>query len=299
MWRDLWFDDRTVNTIDTMLRAGIVRFDIASNRFEAVVQGRFHTNWLFVGHTENCRNCFLWHEIMFDRFGLVPEFCRFHCHKVVAYPRNCMELIQFYHLMAALPFLYGFVTPIPGKAGIDARDYTAPAYPDVPGKYSAFFYANSMKYGHVYYQYVRDAVDKYMPDGREMRIILKKSCTEFEAAHPDTSDKFWQHMTPDERELEWRLNDMFHVDVGASVQPDWLRNRTILRWIKHARMCGDLTGNQMLGNPELGLVRAVTYHDGVRRPWETKTPAPVAAPEEPSGNENGCNYSESLQKEDT
>jgi hypothetical protein len=172
--------------------------------------------------------------------------------------------------MSAMPFKYNFIAPIPGKAGIDTRDYTPPAYPDRPGKYAAFFYANSMKYGHIYYQYIREAVNEHFPDGENMKIILKKSCTEFERDHPKTQTEFWQHMKPEEKELEQRLTDIFHVDTGASVQPDWVRNRTILRWIKHARVCGDLSGNEMIGDLNFELVRAVTYHDGIQDPDERK-----------------------------
>lgn len=267
MWRKLWFDERTENVIRKLIRTGVVRFNMDTGLLEPNTQGNYDTNWMFFGSTVGSRDCYLWHTIMFDYFNLVPRFCRFDCYKVVVKPRNVRELIQFAGLMHAMPYFYGFITQVHGKCGIDTRHYTE-------SPYDAFIYCNNVEEGREKCDITRDACDKYLPDGENIPVILKRSCTEFERALGPTDKDCWQSMTPEEMDLELKISDIFKGQSSHSNQPDWLRNKIVHHWLKFANTYGDKTGTELTGRDD--TVHAVTYH--LEKGGETATLPQEVAP---------------------
>jgi len=254
MWRKLWFDDEVERKIRHLISAGVVQYDAEKGRLVPVAQANYDTNWLFFGYTVGSRDCLLWHTIMFNVFGLVPSFCRLHCWKVVIKPRTVKELIQFYGLAQAIPYLYGFICPLHGKCGIDTRYYT-----NVP--YDAFVYCTSKEEGLEKYEIIRDACNRYLEDGENIDVILKRSCTEFERAlGPTSNSEVWDQVPPDELELERKIADIFDGLKQSSVQPDWQKNKTILHWCKFANTFGDRSYVDLFGEDILDTVHAVTYH---------------------------------------
>lgn len=254
MWKDLWFNAEVSNTIRRLINSGAVRFNIQTKLLEPVTQGEFDTNWLFTGNTIGERDCFLWHHIMFNHFNLVPEFCKLHCHKVVIKPRNVVELIRVHGLFNAIPLLYGFITPMQSKCGIDTRNYT-------DCKYSGYIYCSSLEEGREKHAILRKACAEHLEDGENIPIILKRSCTEFEKKYGPTDGEFWEAVTPVERDLEKRLGDIFSKTQTASIQPDWLKNKTIYYWIEHANAIGDRSWVELFGEDPITM-SAVTYHEG-------------------------------------
>jgi hypothetical protein len=231
-----------------------VQYDAEKGRLIPVSQANYDTNWLFFGYTVGSRDCMLWHNIMFNVFGLVPTFCRLHCWKVVIKPRTVKELIQLYGLAQAIPYLYGFICPLHGKCGIDTRYYT-----DIP--YDGFVYCNSYEEGLEKYEIMRDACNKYLEDGENINVVLKRSCTEFERALGPTDSDVWDQMPEDEIELERKIADMFDGLKQSSVQPDWQKNKTILHWCKFANIFGDKSYLDLFGEDIVETVHAVTYHN--------------------------------------
>lgn len=253
MWRTLWFDGELQDKIGGMLASGTFAFDAEKGMLVPKLQGDFHTPWLHLNGTTSNRDCYRWHSIYFRHFQFLCEYCREKCYKVVVKPRNVLELIQFYGLMQAMPFLFGFFTPLNGKAGVDNRPYT-----HVP--YAAFFYAEGQEDGQKKYDVVCKAIGKYIedPQGLLDTVVLKRSCTEFEETFGPT-DK-WQPYTDNDRRLENKLDDVFYTDKVISQQPWWIRNAVIHRWLSHAYKIGDHSGVDFIGKDVFG-VPAVTYHE--------------------------------------
>jgi len=241
MWRDLTFWNRENKAkLSQLLSRG---YHICSDGKIRPRQpgGSFDTPWVFVKRAA-CHNCSFWHEIVFSTFGIIPSFCRAFCHKVVAKPRNVKELFQLLEIMPS----FG----IPGKCGVDRRDYTS-------APYAAYWYANSMSQGREYYGIVRKGIDEGIsPD---ISVILKKGCTEMEAVLD--SDRWHEAMTPHDQEMEMRLEDMFDVGNIEFTQSDWLKSKIKHDWLKTAYAIGDPTWKELVpGGLDIFGFQPVTYH---------------------------------------
>ncbi len=252
MWRNLWFRDEIEGTIRQTIRRGMVRYNSQTGKLEPRdMQGNYDSNWIFFSNTTDRRDCYLYHTIFYNVFGLVPEFCRFRCWKVVTKPRNVRELIQFYQLMLAMPLTYGFINPLHGKCGIDTRSYTKDPY-------DGFIYTDSKEECYEKYKLVRDALDKYLDPA--IPAVMKRACTEFERDKGPTDGPFWQEMSKEDMELERYLSTIYAGYPEGTFQPDWHKNKIVLHWLKFAYMQGDMTGVEYLGEDIFGK-SPVTYHD--------------------------------------
>ncbi|GAG11846.1 unnamed protein product, partial [marine sediment metagenome] len=174
MWYEHWFDDSLSLKISTLEAAGRVK--LINGRMHVETRERIDSHWLHVSGSTDCRECFLWNEIMFKELGVVHSFCRYHCYKVVVRPRNVRELVQMHNLLYVIPYEYNYINPIAGKAGLDTRKYTAEPY-------GVFLYANSLNEGLTLKELMRHMIDKYIPeeeiDGKFLvnTLKLKRACT--------------------------------------------------------------------------------------------------------------------------
>lgn len=261
MWRDLLFHNEAFdNGVQSLLRSGQMYINHETGLIEARNQSMdYNANWLFFGYTTSLRDCSLWHHVMFNHFnGLVPEFCRFRCYKVVVNVRNFLEAMQFYGAILAAPAHRADLMPLHGKIGIDERYYTN-------GHFNGFIYCDGHKDALNKYKVVRELVDELIPTGRDIPIIVKRSCTEFEKRHGPTDNEFWQTMTEDEYELQHRIEDIFKSELVSAVQPDWLKNKIITRFVKWANTVGDKTWVDYFGGTDFLTMKAVTYHNQTER----------------------------------
>jgi hypothetical protein len=276
MWRTLYFHNGNFERgMQRALRSGVVRINAGSGLVEIAPGAHslsYDSNWLFFGHHTASRDCFLWHQIMFECFDrLVPEFCKLRCYKVVIKVRNFLEAIQFYNAILSGPQHYGDLMPIQGKVGVDERDYS-------DGHFNAFIYCDGLSDSLDKYRYIRRLVDEQIPTGREIKVIIKRSCTEMEREHGPTNGEFWQSMTDDERDLQHRIEDIFLGMKSSSVQPDWLKNRIITKMARWANACGDKSWiNYFEGNTDFLTVKAITYHHlAEQEKGDTHTPTTTA-----------------------
>lgn len=259
MWRALYFHNKIIEKgMQKALRSGLVRINADSGMVDILPGAHslsYDANWLFFGYHTALRDCFLWNQIMFECFDhLVPEFCKLRCYKVVVKVRNFLEAIQFYNAVLAGPQHYGDLMPIQGKVGIDERDYT-------DGHFNAFIYADGLEDALRKYLYIRRMVDEQMVDGRNIGVIVKRSCTEMEREHGSTDKPFWQSMTKDELDLQHHIEDIFVGVKSSSIQPDWLKNRIIVKMARWANACGDKSWIEYFeGGHDFLTMKAVTYH---------------------------------------
>ena len=236
MWWEHWFDGEMADKIDQIIQRGIVRLE--KGRLLVNTSQLTSPYWLHVtGATDN-RNCILWHEVFFNQFKVIHSFCRYNCWKCVTHPRNVKELIQFHNLMYVVPFVYNFINPLPGKAGLDVRKYTGKAY-------SAFNYATSLFEGLRMREIMQHMIRTYLPteeiDGKKLEdtVFVKRSCTEMEALIPG-DDAWWDTpQTAHEIDIERRFEDIFDHQVDVTLQPAWLRDKVLHKWLHYANSIGD------------------------------------------------------------
>lgn len=264
MWRKLWFNENIEQKIGQIIRANIAQIDAGTGLcIPPNVSMEYDTNWLFAGHTVAQRDCYLWHTIMFNFFDLVPKFCKFNCWKVVVKPRTFAEAWQFYNLLSASATINGDLCDLQGKCGIDSRFYTN-------SPWGGFVYCTTKEEALEKYLIVQQMINSYIPDGGNIPIIVKRSCTEFERKYGATDGEFWSHITPEEHEMEARLRDIFVGHWSPSVQPDWLKNKTIYKWAKWANTIGDKSHIEVFGK-DLFTMSAVTYHQLINNPDKEKS----------------------------
>jgi hypothetical protein len=255
MWRKLAFHNPILDKgVDSVInkRLGYINHD--TGFIEPPDQAmNLQSNWLFFGYQSMLRDCWLWHQIWFTNFNsFVCTFCKLRCYKVVVKVRNFQETVQFFQLMQAAPMIRGELCTLPGKVGIDERDYSS-------GPYNGFIYCDGLEDARHRYSIVRELVDNHMEDGENIDIIIKRSCTEFERIHGATDQPYWQDMKPEELDFERKLMDIFKGQWTCAVQPDWLKNRIVHRFARWANSIGDHTWADYFGEDFLTM-KAVTYH---------------------------------------
>lgn len=200
------------------------------------------------------KDCGLWHQIMFDEYRILPSACM-ECWKVVVQPRNLKELFGLLEFQYGIP---GKHAPMdldrgcghPCKCGIEVRPYT-------PKLYGGYFYSGSLDEGMECYNWVREQMsDIFDPD---MKVILKRACTEFELAFGPSN--LW--VIPDgQLDKEDEIMDLFdrHVADNPPKQPDILIPSIKKRWVQWAFQNGDET-YKLFTNGEPLYTPGVTYQD--------------------------------------
>lgn len=206
---------------------------------EPVLQAE--TPWVHVKGTPT-KNCGLDHQISFNLFSIIPPRCQ-DCWKICVTPTTFKQLMELLEVEKEMQ--------VPSKCGIELRDYT-------PKFYGGYYYTNSFEEGRERYEQVRKAVDKGLTDGKNVSIILKRGCTEFEILHGPSH--FWHNTIEQEKMLE--LIDAF-VDYprGQQQQPEIVQKHAILKWILWAFMNADHTYEEFNGGKPL-YKEFQKYHEG-------------------------------------
>jgi len=245
MWEDgLWFDPGKREAVARCLKEG---WGIADSELIEPMQRQvsFSIPWIFAGPHPHTPNCSLWNQFYFSKFGLIPRYCRTRCHKVVVKPRTVKELFLVHEVQKALNH--------PGKCGVDTRPYTNAAY-------AGFWYCRSMEEGRERYKEVREHLDQYLPDGRNIPLILKKGCTEMEDPRNKggkSSDQ-WGEPNQEETDFEDRLDHMFSRHDPHVTQPEWLKQKIQLDWLEYAYSIGDSTYKEVIPTDIFG-VKTINY----------------------------------------
>lgn len=202
--------------------------------------------WHYVRH-HPMLDCGTWHTINFDTvsMGLPPEerFVPYRCqdcYKVVVRPQNLRQLFALLNLQKRLN--------VPSKCGIELRE-------TVHGLYGGYFYNVGKDAGIDCFRKVRKEVDAEKHLGSDVRILLKRSCTEYEHAI-GPSDK-WV-VTPRQLEIEGILDTLITRDDVDRKQSDAQIMYTHRKWIEFAYAAGDPTYREFTDGPL--YPDYVTYH---------------------------------------
>lgn len=282
MWWEHWFDENMAKRIDSMVSRGIVKPE--GGRLKLNVSMLTSPYWMHISGSLDSRNCALWYEVFHKELGIIHNFCRYHCWKCVSRPRNVRELIQMHNLMYVVPFVYNFINPIPGKAGLDVRRHTAKPY-------GTFQYAQSLAEALRIKEIMTYMIREYLPneeiDGKHLQdtLIVKRSCTEFEQSVPG-HDPWWDTpQTPDEVEIERRIEDMFVNDLQITMQPAWLKDKVLNFWLHQANSIGDESAVDFMGKDLFNAHSRQYGPEDLRKGGDPESEALESA-EEPNSKEN-------------
>lgn len=217
-------------------------------------QVAINTPWVHHGHTDWAK-CMLWNNIMFrvvsenitkhfsDMKPFVPSGCQ-NCYKVVVRPKTLTQLFALNELEIKLGR--------PSKCGIEHRD-------SVHGLYGGYFYNRGIEAGRECYQTVRQAIDEIIDLGPEVKVILKRSCTEMEHS-VGPSDK-WE-ISEEQSIVESLIEEWTVSEKDVSEQPEPVVWNVKRRWIEWAFAHGDETYKQFTGGKSI-TPGYITYHQGV------------------------------------
>jgi hypothetical protein len=183
--------------------------------------------WIFVKHAAN-RRCYLWHQVYFDVFGIIPSYCM-ECWKVVIRPKTVRQLLDLYHTLRELD--------IPSKCGIEQRM-------TVFGHYGGYCYNDSKEQGLECLDKVRQAVAENV--GVDVPVFLKRACTEFELARGPSDE--WK-MSREDLDVQSLLDDVIVQDVVMHTQPEHLRAHIMREWLHFAYANADESVKEICGGP--------------------------------------------------
>lgn len=198
-------------------------------------------------------NCALWHQIMFDIYGLLPSAC-LQCWKVVFSPQTVEQLFETIKVQEQIGK--------PSKCGIEIR-------PQTDRLYGAYWYNRSLDEGQERYMEVwkalqgndilRPSVEKLDDDGYPVNLILKRACTEFELSFGPSN--LWDGIVTDEQlDKEEKLSRMFDTAAHSTMEQDpRIQQKVKMRWIKWAYENGDKTYLKFTDNQPL-YKKCLTYH---------------------------------------
>jgi hypothetical protein len=146
---------------------------------------------------------------------------------------------------------------MPSKCGVDVRPYT-------PCRYPGFIYGDSLEEGRVYQRVFSRRFLKLFPKGK---VILKRSCTEFEHRFGDS--RLWDEKYGDAWDaIEDYLDYM--IEVADEFQPTGVLEHmdadTFRFWIEYAYGIGDKSWKAALRNqgykaPSNLFFEPITYHE--------------------------------------
>jgi hypothetical protein len=251
-----------INFASEMLRSGALYQREVDGKLQADGKLAWDTPWYHT-KTHVGINCQLWSQFMWKNLfqrqpkwitrgrQFLPSGCQ-QCFKVVVRPPTLRALLALVELQKRLGR--------PGKCGVEQRLY-------VFGHYGGYFYTRGLEQGKRRYKEVRAAVDADPELGPDVKIILKRACTELEEiAGP--SDK-WE-VFEDQMELESLIYESFNIDNVTRSQSELGLRYVMARWIEHAYSWGDETALEYIDPARPIYPPLVTYHHLVDEENEVK-----------------------------
>ena len=240
-----WLDEDYNSLLSPLIGAGF-QWDANTERLKIPTQLDmrklvYTTPWCHAKGTPR-KHCGLDHQITFNHFHIIHPRC-LSCWKVVVTPITFKQLCQLEILQKNMN--------VPSKCGIEMRDYT-------PKHYGGYFYNHSLEEGRERYEQVRKAVDEAIDGGKDLSVILKRGCTEYEMIKGPSV--YWHNTAAEEKMLE--LIDAF-VDIGRSNnrQSEMVKNSVRLKWALWAHSNGDFTYKE-LNNGKSLFPDYIKYHEG-------------------------------------
>lgn len=247
-WKDgIWFNEERKNIIESILQpTGSYAIQEGKIRLKHSGFLAHQIPWAFSGQPR-ATACEFRNHIYWQKFRLIPAYCRLNCHKVVISMANVSDLIRCLTMQQQIYAVHGYS----GKCGIDSRWYN-------PGLYKGFWYLQSLEEGRACHTAVVEAAKNAMKYAHT--VILKKACTEME--HPfygGRPSNEWEAPTQEEIELEAELEEIFGRSQTIQAQPAWLHNKIMFDWIRIANAAGDKSYTEFI--EDITNYAPITYHE--------------------------------------
>ena len=224
-----WLDEDYNSLLSPLMGAGF-QWDANSERLilPSLYNAKklvYTTPWCHAKGTPR-KHCGLDHQVTFNHFHIIHPRC-LECWKVVVTPETFKQLCQLEVLQKNMN--------VPSKCGIEMRDYT-------PKHYGGYFYTHSLEEGRERYEQVRKGVDEAIDGGKDLSVILKRGCTEYEMIKGPSV--YWHNTAEESKMLE--LIDAF-VDLSRSNnrQSEMVKNSVRLKWALWAHSNGDFTYKEL------------------------------------------------------
>ena len=163
------------------------------------------TPWYHIKTYPNC-DCETYHLIIFDTIlkdnfpkeqWFVPSRCH-QCWKIVVRPNDLKGLMALIDIMHDMD--------VPSKAGFEQR-------PKVKGCWGGYYYTASKEEGLERYKEVRSRVNNCAALGPDVKVLLKRGCTEFEEDIPHSS-------TWEVTEMQLKIEELVDLTVDTGPNPE-------------------------------------------------------------------------------
>lgn len=193
------------------------------------------------------KQCTIYLTYFKDNLGFIHSFCH-DCYKVVVKPKTIVQLFKLYDIQQEMG--------VAAKCGVEVRSYIA-------SYYGGYFYTRSLEEGQTMYYRVRKIIDEKL--SRDVAVILKRGCTEFEMKF-GASDK-WE-ILPNQKEWEEKFRNIYVEDSKYPEEtPPYLAAHIKRKWIHFAatQKIPDMTYKELTGGKPLAPeCKYVTYQDEPR-----------------------------------
>ena len=145
------------------------------------------------------------------------------------------------------------------KCGADLRKYT-------PHLYGGYSYGKSLEHGREIYAAFRAAVDEHPGLGPDVKMILKRGCTEMEAMCGPSNE--WK-IDPKHKRIEEMCAAAISFEPNEADSSDHHLRHVHRIWIEHACMSGDETYLHYTGGQPIHG-KYITYHEPDKAPAQKK-----------------------------
>jgi len=225
------FGGRTVQeNLQAALAAG--RLVESADGMLSLPRGRGGSRWIFVPNRPYLPCGFLT-KVMFEAAyseSAVPHGCSA-CYKIKVRAATLRELVAAWQVAKSVDCL--------SKWGVDLEN---PHSQDV---YAGYFYPGDLDAARTLYKVVREAIDTDPKLGPEVKMVIKRGCSQFEAAvGPSDSYSF----TPEMADLESHLRSRFKAPTIAESTN---LHEQLGAWIDLAFRMGDDTYLDFTGGKRL------------------------------------------------
>jgi len=169
-------------------------------------------------------DCHFWNDIIFTRFDIMPSYCM-DCYKVVIVPNTVDQLFRLCDVQAQL-------IGMPSKCGLEIRDST-------PRLYGGYHYCRGVEKGREVYELMRTLVTKHI--GGDVRIGLKRGCTEYETEKAFGKSDTWPEIVPEQIEFEKKIRELITDPPEVLGQSEHLVKHVKNKWVVWAHAHADMT----------------------------------------------------------
>lgn len=218
-----------------LVRNGAVTLDGEKYRITPFL--RYYLSTYIILKRDESRKCLLWKDIYFEKWSIIPRFCREHCYKVYVPFDTVEQMFQYFEV-----FKTGRMN-FPRKIGPDKRKYT-------PWDYFAVGYAHTR-------EEAERRLEQMMFQAPDCKIKphVVKACTEMKMKIPQDLPEAWAIWGEKNQELEDYLDkEVFIQDYteaaggspGGTERSHW--ERVQCDWLRHAKKIGDMTYKNVVGD---------------------------------------------------